>query len=186
MKTLILGGARSGKSALAEQLAARSQLPVTCIVTARALDPAMEARIAAHRRRRPAGWQLVEAPLQLAAALRDTAQPERCLLVDCLAVWLSNLLVEREQAPDDEIEALHALLPSLPGELLLVSAEAGLGVVPAGALSRAFVDHCGLLHQRLAAGCDRVLLSVAGLPQTLKGALNESPEQPIMRDLANV
>lgn len=172
MRSLILGGARSGKSALAERLAAGSGQPVVYLATAQAHDEEMAERIAHHRAQRPAHWRLVEEPLALAAALQRHAAADRCLLVDCLTLWLSNLLgADDEDALAREREALLAALPTLPGRLLLVSNEVGLGVVPMGALSRRFVDEAGRLHQALAAQCDNVYFVAAGLPLALKGRL---------------
>ena len=172
MRTLILGGARSGKSALAERLAVEAGHEVVYIATAQADDEEMAARIAHHRAQRPSHWLSVEEPLALAAALEAHARPGRCVLVDCLTLWLSNLL----GAPDaarlaQERDALLALLPSVKGQLLLVSNEVGLGVVPMGELTRRFVDEAGRLHQALAAQCERVVFVAAGLPMPLKGSL---------------
>ena len=170
MLQLILGGARSGKSRLAEQLASDSALAVTYIATSQPLDGEMNQRIAQHRQRRPAHWALIEEPLELARVLRDSASAERCLLVDCLTLWLTNLLLlddaERLVA---EREALLQCLESLPGEIIFVSNETGMGVVPLGELTRRYVDEAGWLHQALAARCQRVVLTVAGLPLILKG-----------------
>lgn len=172
MRTLILGGARSGKSALAERLAAATEHPVAYIATAQAHDEEMAARIAHHRARRPAHWQSVEEPLALADALRAHARPGSCVLVDCLTLWLSNLLGADDPARfAREREALLEALPTLPGQVLLVSNEVGLGVVPMGELSRRFVDEAGRLHQALATRCERVLFVAAGLPLVLKGSL---------------
>lgn len=172
MRSLILGGARSGKSALAERLALASAGAVVYIATAQARDGEMAERIAHHRAHRPLEWACVEEPLALADVLRRHARADRCVLVDCLTLWLSNLLgaadascFERERA------ALLDTLPQLPGEILLVSNEVGMGVVPLGELSRRFVDEAGRLHQALAAACDRVIFVAAGLPLTLKGTL---------------
>ncbi|SEP68320.1 adenosylcobinamide kinase /adenosylcobinamide-phosphate guanylyltransferase [Solimonas aquatica] len=170
MRTLILGGARSGKTRLAQQLAADSALAVTYIATAGAGDAEMAARIARHREDRPAHWQTVECPHQLSATLRALAAPERCLLVDCLTLWLSNLLQQSEQTLARECAALGESVSQLPGRIILVANETGLGVVPLGALTRRFVDEAGRLHQQLARRCDEVLLCVAGLPLTLKSA----------------
>ncbi len=170
MIELILGGARSGKSRLAERLAGESGLPVTYIATSQPLDGEMSARIAQHRARRPAGWALVEEPLALAAVLREHASPERCLLVDCLTLWLTNLLMLDDTTRlAAERDALLDCLAALPGRVLLVSNETGLGVVPLGELSRRYVDEAGWLHQALAERCGRVVFTVAGLPMTLKG-----------------
>ncbi len=171
MQTLILGGARSGKSALAERLAGDSGRDVVYIATAQPGDGEMAERIAHHRARRPARWLIVEEPLRLAAALQAYARPERCVLVDCLTLWLSNLLGAGGPALADERDALLRLLPELPGTIVLVSNEVGLGVVPMGELSRRFVDEAGRLHQSLAARCQRVLFVAAGLPLALKGNL---------------
>lgn len=170
MLQLILGGARSGKSRLAEKLAADSGLPVTYIATSQPLDGEMNARVAQHRARRPAEWALVEEPLALARVLREHAAPDRCLLVDCLTLWLTNLLMLDD--PDQlnaERDALLDSLAALPGEIIFVSNETGMGVVPLGELTRRYVDEAGWLHQALAERCQRVVLTVAGLPLTLKG-----------------
>lgn len=171
MIELILGGARSGKSRLAERLAVESGLAVTYIATSQPLDGEMNERIAHHRARRPDSWALVEEPLALASVLREHARTDRCLLVDCLTLWLTNLLMLDDQARlIDEREALLECVAELPGRVLLVSNETGLGVVPLGELTRRYVDEAGLLHQALAERCQRVVFTVAGLPMILKGA----------------
>ncbi|CAD2265330.1 MAG: bifunctional adenosylcobinamide kinase/adenosylcobinamide-phosphate guanylyltransferase [Pseudomonas stutzeri] len=171
MLELILGGARSGKSRFAERLAAESGLAVTYIATSQALDGEMSARIAHHRQRRPVHWSLVEEPLQLARVLREQAAPQRCLLVDCLTLWLTNLLMLEDAARLAEArDALLECLPELPGRIILVSNETGLGVVPLGELTRRYVDEAGWLHQAVADRAQRVTFMVAGLPMTLKGA----------------
>ena len=171
MGELILGGARSGKSRWAEKLAADSGLPVTYIATSQALDGEMSARIRQHRERRPADWTLVEEPLELARVLQELASPERCLLVDCLTLWLTNLLMlDDESRLLAEREALLECLAALPGRIILVSNETGLGVVPLGELTRRYVDESGWLHQAIAERCQRVIFTVAGLPMLLKGA----------------
>ncbi|MHB9119094.1 MAG: bifunctional adenosylcobinamide kinase/adenosylcobinamide-phosphate guanylyltransferase [Burkholderiales bacterium] len=170
MKELILGGARSGKSALAEKRARESGLDVAYIATATAGDGEMAQRIAHHRARRPEGWALVEEPIRLAAALQQHAAAGRCLLVDCLTLWLNNLLAEADEAVfRRERDALLAALPGLPGRILLVSNEVGMGIVPLGELSRRFCDEAGRLHQELAQVCGRVTFVAAGLPLILKG-----------------
>lgn len=177
---LILGGARSGKSREAERRASASGLPVSVIVTAEALDAEMSARIRRHQADRPAHWRTIEAPLALAAALRAEAAPERCVVVDCLSLWLNNLLVDAEQlAPGADAEelplfareraALLAILPSLPGRIILVANEVGLGLVPLHPLGRLFRDEAGRLNQAIAALSDEVLFVTAGLPLQLKG-----------------
>lgn len=170
MRQLILGGVRSGKSRLAEKMAADSGLPVCYVATAMAGDAEMAARIAAHRARRPAGWCTVEAGAALGAVLRQEDAPGRVLLVDCLTLWLSNLLGANDDAlPGREMDALLATLPSLRGDVIMIANETGLGVMPANALARRFCDEAGRLNQRLGALCDRVTFVAAGLPLVLKG-----------------
>lgn len=170
MLQLILGGARSGKSRLAEKLAADSALRVTYIATSQPLDGEMNQRVASHRARRPEHWGLVEEPIELARVLREKAAPDCCLLVDCLTLWLTNLLMlDNPERLLQERESLLDSLAGLPGEIIFVSNETGLGVVPLGELTRRYVDEAGLLHQALAERCQRVVLAVAGLPLTLKG-----------------
>lgn len=170
MKELILGGARSGKSALAQQRAIASGLRVTYIATATAGDDEMRARIQRHQLERPAEWELIEEPIALADALQQSAAPERCLIVDCLTLWLTNLLgFATESELQQQRQALLDLLPQLPGHIILVSNEINMGVVPMGELSRRFCDEAGWLHQALAQQCQRVTLTVAGLPLVLKG-----------------
>ncbi|QFU11657.1 Bifunctional adenosylcobalamin biosynthesis protein CobP [Stutzerimonas frequens] len=171
MLELILGGARSGKSRFAERLAAESGLAVTYIATSQALDGEMTERIAHHRERRPAHWALVEEPLQLARVLCEQAAAERCLLIDCLTLWLTNLLMLDDPARlAEERDALLECLDGLPGRVLLVSNETGLGVVPLGELTRRYVDEAGWLHQAVAERAQRVTFMIAGLPMTLKDA----------------
>jgi adenosylcobinamide kinase / adenosylcobinamide-phosphate guanylyltransferase len=170
MKELILGGVRSGKSRLAEQRARSTGLEVVYVATAVAAgDAELEERIRQHRLRRPAEWTLVEEPLALGRTLRVHARAERCLIVECLTLWLTNLLCTAPERLEPERLSLLETLPALAGVIILVSNETGLGVVPQGELSRRFVDLSGELHQRLAAMCDRVSLTVAGLPHLLKG-----------------
>jgi adenosylcobinamide kinase/adenosylcobinamide-phosphate guanylyltransferase len=181
MRELILGGARSGKSRLAEALAEQSGCEVIYIATAAvdqsADDPEMVERIRWHQQQRPAHWQTLEEPLHLAAALQQSAAAGRLLLVDCLTLWLSNLLsaaVDKSAAQIDEAlftserAALLQLLPELPGDIILVSNEVGQGIVPLGELTRRFCDESGRLHQEIARICDRVTFVTAGLPMRLK------------------
>jgi adenosylcobinamide kinase/adenosylcobinamide-phosphate guanylyltransferase len=165
---LILGGARSGKSVLAEARAKASGLDMVYLATATAGDDEMSSRIAHHRQRRGADWQLVEEPVALAAALRSHQGEGRCVVVDCLTLWLSNCLHEDCWQP--ESAALLDTLPELSGHVILVSNETGLGVVPLGELTRRFVDESGYLHQRVAQLCQQVTLTVAGLPVSLKSS----------------
>jgi adenosylcobinamide kinase/adenosylcobinamide-phosphate guanylyltransferase len=171
MKELILGGVRSGKSRLAEQRARSNGLDVIYIATAMGgLDRELDERIRRHRERRFASWTLVEEPLALGAVLSAHARMERCLVVDCLTLWVTNLLgAAGDRLERERLDLLQAL-PELPGHTILVSNETGLGVVPLGELSRRFIDVSGELHQNLARLCDRVTLVVAGLPVKLKDA----------------
>ena len=165
--TLVLGGARSGKSAFAEALVLRSGLRPLYLATAQALDEEMRRRVEHHRRGRGDAWTLVEEPIELADALRAESRPDRAILVDCLTLWLTNLLLA-ERDPDLEADRLLAALTALPGPVVLVSNEVGQGIVPANALARRFVEEAGSLHQRLAAAAQSVVLVTAGLPQHLK------------------
>jgi adenosylcobinamide kinase/adenosylcobinamide-phosphate guanylyltransferase len=182
-RTLLLGGARSGKSGLAERIARESGKDVVYVATSYAGDTEMSARIEHHRARRPAEWKTVEEPTALAATLRILCAPERIVLVDCLTLWLTNLLFSTQQDfPEvgpvdlpplfvDERAALLDWLDSADaGDVVFVSNETGMGIVPYGAVSRAFVDEAGRLNQDVAARCERVLFVAAGLPLVLKGA----------------
>ncbi len=165
--TLVLGGARSGKSRHAEAMVESQPGPCVYLATARAGDSEMAARIAAHRARRGGRWSTVEEPLDVVAALSGACGPDRAVLVDCLTLWLSNLLgAERPVAA--ECGRLLTALPELAGPVVFVSNEVGQGVVPDNALARAFVDHAGRLHQDLAAAAQRVVFMTAGLPRQLK------------------
>jgi adenosylcobinamide kinase/adenosylcobinamide-phosphate guanylyltransferase len=164
--TLVLGGARSGKSRHAEALVQAHPPPWTYVATAEAYDQEMRERIAAHRARRPEGWETRDAPLDLAAAIRE-APPGRPVLVDCLTLWLTNVMLA-ERDVEAEMAALVEACAAAPGPLVLVSNEVGLGIVPDNALARRFRDHAGILHQRLALKADRVLFMVAGLPMQVK------------------
>jgi len=182
IRTLIVGGARSGKSAYAEQLAAQSGKDVAYIATAQAGDPEMAARIAHHRQRRDSRWTTVEAPMALGDAIARCSAPEVVVLVDCLTVWLSNLLFSEprdfpevghiEPPPAFEQQRARFLqsLEQAAGDVILVSNEVGLGIVPQGAVSRWFVDEAGRLNQAVAARCERAVFVAAGLPLVLKGA----------------
>ena len=178
---LILGGARSGKSREAERRAAESGLAVTVIATAEALDDEMVARIRRHQADRPTAWRTVEAPVALADTLRRETAPGRCVIVDCLTLWLSNLLAEAHTLPagataEDlplfrrERDALLAALPTLSGHIIFVANEVGLGLVPETPLGRLFRDEAGRLNQVVAALCPRVVFVAAGLPLVLKQA----------------
>ncbi len=165
--TLVLGGARSGKSRHAEAMVESQPGPCIYLASAQAGDCEMAARIAAHRARRGPRWSTVEEPLDLAAALGQACGPDRAVLVDCLTLWLSNLLGAARPVAG-ECEGLLAALPGLAGPVVFVSNEVGQGVVPDNALARAFADHAGRLHQDLAAVAQRVIFMTAGLPRELK------------------
>jgi adenosylcobinamide kinase/adenosylcobinamide-phosphate guanylyltransferase len=165
--TLVLGGARSGKSRYAESLIEALPPPWIYLATAEARDAEMEKRIAAHRARRDHGWRTIEAPHDLPGALSE-APTEAGVLVDCLTLWLSNR-IEAEVDMDREIGALEAALANHDGVVVLVSNEVGSGIVPGNALARRFQDLQGTLNQAIAARASRVILMVAGLPLQLKG-----------------
>ncbi|MBP2603149.1 bifunctional adenosylcobinamide kinase/adenosylcobinamide-phosphate guanylyltransferase [Acinetobacter calcoaceticus] len=170
MLQLILGGARSGKSRLAEQTAIATQLAVTYVATAQALDSEMQKRIAHHQNQRPVHWSVVEEPLFLAKTLKKIDRPNQIILVDCLTLWLTNLLLLDDQNVQEfECEQLIDVLPKLQSQIILVSNETGLGVVPLGEISRRFVDEAGRLHQALGQIADKVMFCVAGFPMILKG-----------------
>jgi len=162
--TLVLGGARSGKSRHAEELIMRAGPPWTYVATAEARDEEMRARIAHHRARRDANWQTLNAPLDLADAISSVTGPT---LIDCLTLWLSNVMLA-ERDVDAESARLLAALSTAPGPLVAVSNEVGLGLVPETPLGRAFRDAQGRLNQRVAAAADRVIFMAAGLPLNLK------------------
>jgi adenosylcobinamide kinase/adenosylcobinamide-phosphate guanylyltransferase len=170
---LILGGARSGKSAYAEKLANEIKLKVTYIATAQIYDAEFGARIQHHKDRRPANWELVEEPHHLAQTLNRLAKPDQCLIVDCLTLWLAQWICADCNPPKDsnwqaEREALLALLPTLAGTVILVSNEVGMGIVPLGEINRQFQDEQGRLNQAVATICNQVTFVAAGLPLTLK------------------
>lgn len=164
--TLVLGGVRSGKSSFAQSLIERAGGGLY-LATAEAGDAEMAARIEAHRKRRGQGWDTLEEPLELAAVLEKHAEPARPILVDCLTLWLSNVMQAGRDA-EAESEKLVKALPGLGGAVVFVSNEVGLGIVPENELARAFRDRAGLLNQRLAAAADLVVFMAAGLPLVLK------------------
>ncbi|MDB5394323.1 MAG: cobinamide kinase / cobinamide phosphate guanyltransferase family protein [Rhodospirillales bacterium] len=163
--TLIIGGARSGKSRHAEQLMAGLPPPWIYIATGQAFDDEMRERIAEHQRRRSDDWRTIEAPIDLAAALAQT--PELPVLVDCLTLWLTNLMLGEHDLPA-AISALETTLGQRRAPTLLVSNEVGMGIVPEKPLGRRFRDEAGRLNQRMAAKAGCVLLMVAGIPMTVK------------------
>ena len=169
MITLVLGGARSGKSRFAQQLASSNKLPVVYIATATAIDAEMATRIEHHQHNRPSEWRTRECPLNLAAALQEETQQPQTILVDCLTLWLNNQLFNN---PEQDFSVLfNQLIDSLQtnnANLIFVANEVGLGVIPLGAISRTFVDEAGRLNQQLAQIADKVFFIAAGLPLVLK------------------
>lgn len=165
--TLVLGGARSGKSLCAERLLTELPGPWAYIATAEPSDDEMRKRIKAHKARRNVGWVQYETPLELADCLENRTRELPCL-VDCLTLWLSNVMHAGRQVPE-ATEVLIAALSKRIAPCIMVSNEVGLGIVPENALARAFRDEAGRLNQRIAAAADRVLFVAAGLTMTLKG-----------------
>jgi adenosyl cobinamide kinase/adenosyl cobinamide phosphate guanylyltransferase len=164
--TLVLGGARSGKSRHAQALAMASPPPWIYLATAEALDEEMRARIAAHRAERGDGWSTVEAPVDLAAGLA-AAPPSAAVVVDCLTLWLSNLMIGHHEI-ERAMANFETALARRMAPTILVSNEVGLGIVPETKLGRAFRDRAGALHQRLAAKAARVHFMVAGIAMIVK------------------
>ena len=174
MITLILGGARSGKSTYAEQLAKDSGLPVTYIATAQVYDDEFKARVAHHQARRPKNWQLIEAPHYLSDALGANNHAGLSLVVDCLTLWLAQCICP-DCAPPEGVDWTRErakfleTLPKLQANIILVSNEVGMGIVPLGEINRQFQDEQGRLNQAVAAIADEVYFVAAGLPIKLKG-----------------
>ena len=168
---LILGGARSGKSRLAEQLAEQSGLIVKYVATATACDNEMAERILSHKQQRPSQWMLIEEPYNLANIIREHSNNQTCLLIDCLTLWLNNCLFQpigNHSWQQAKADFLHAISEA-EGHIILVSNEVGQGIVPLGEVSRQFVDESGWLHQAIAKQSARVIFVTAGIPQVLKG-----------------
>jgi len=167
---LVAGGARSGKSSFAQSLAEERSKQRVFLATAEALDDEMRERISRHQADRDDSWRTVEEPLELAAALEREASSRESVLVDCLTLWLSNLLLA-ERDVEQEVATFVALLERWEGgPLILVSNEVGQGIVPENALARRFRDEAGRLNQRVAAAADEVWRVDFGIPQRLKGA----------------
>ena len=169
---LILGGARSGKSSYAEKLAEASGKEVIYLATAQALDDEMKQRITHHKNNRPSNWTIIEEPLELAQAIKKWASPSRIILVDCLTMWITNLLSQNTETDSEAVSVkVDQLIKSLPknsGSIIFVSNEVSMGVIPMGELTRKYVDESGRLHQQLAQHVDSVTLMVAGLPLIIK------------------
>lgn len=166
--TLVLGGARSGKSRFAESLILQTGKRPVYIATAEPFDDEMRERIKLHREDRGTRWKTLEAPIELVRGIKNESGPERAILVDCLTVWLSNLMAHSRdiKAPCD---TLVYLLKEPRSDIVLVASEVGLGIVPDNRLAREFRDHAGKLNQAIAAIADKVYFIAAGLPITLKG-----------------
>jgi adenosylcobinamide kinase/adenosylcobinamide-phosphate guanylyltransferase len=171
---LVLGGARSGKSRHAEHAVEAAAGGGLYLATAGSGDAEMAARIAEHRARRGPAWTTIEEPLEIARLIEVEARPDRPILVDCLTLWLSNLM-QAERDIDADTERLLAALVGARGPVVLVANEVGLGVVPQTALGRAFRDHAGRLNQRVAAAAERVVFMAAGLPMLLKDTVTAEP-----------
>ncbi|WP_349431814.1 bifunctional adenosylcobinamide kinase/adenosylcobinamide-phosphate guanylyltransferase [Methylomarinum sp. Ch1-1] len=173
MIELVLGGARSGKSRYAERQALAEDKAVIYVATAEVGDDEMQSRIARHRADRPEHWLTVEEPIRLADTIKLYTTDDSCLLIDCLTLWLSNVLFDRRgglqfERFQQEKSALLSVLQRTSGRIIMVSNEVGHGVVPMQKNTRRFVDEAGRLHQDIARICDRVVLVTAGLPQVLK------------------
>ncbi|WP_299180948.1 bifunctional adenosylcobinamide kinase/adenosylcobinamide-phosphate guanylyltransferase [uncultured Neptuniibacter sp.] len=177
MRQLILGGARSGKSRIAQDRVEQLGTPVVYIATAtvRPDDQEMCQRIELHRNNRPKAWQVLEVPVDLPQALARLSGEGKTVLVDCLTLWLTNLLLQNTETMQQGMSELVSVVDDFEGNLILVSNEVGWGIVPMGELSRTFQDNTGRLHQDLAVLVERVSLCVAGIPMDLKnGERNES------------
>ena len=171
-KVFVIGGCRSGKSnhalELAEKMATNDRIFIaTCV----AQDGEMRQRVAKHQQNRNQSWKTIEAPLQLPQAIMDNARTEGVVLVDCLTLWINNLLMENESAPDveNQISKLLRALQSADGTVIMVSNEVGTGIVPENKLARVYRDLVGYVNQEVARSADRVVWVVAGIPVTIKG-----------------
>lgn len=178
MKTLILGGVRSGKSRLAESmakdLAKQTNKSVIYIATASPHDSLddkeMFQRIETHKQHRPKEWIVVEEPIQLAEALKIHANKNNCVIIDCLTLWITNLLMSKDKICFGSVrDEFLKYLENTDNDIFIVSNETGLGIMPMGELTREFGDEAGITNQAVATRCDRVILTVAGLPLVLKG-----------------
>ena len=178
---LVLGGARSGKTGLAERLAMRAGETPLYLATAQALDAEMRDRVKLHQQQRHKRFATLEEPLALSTALKAAAKRHDVILVDCLTLWITNLLVANHNVAE-AVDELAAALPQIDtARIILVSNEVGLGIVPDNAMARMFRDLAGSAHQRLAEICGEVHFIVAGLPMTLKGPrlTESSTEMPV-------
>jgi adenosylcobinamide kinase/adenosylcobinamide-phosphate guanylyltransferase len=164
----IIGGARSGKSRYAEKLASDSRKEVVYVATAQAYDNEMEARIQHHKEQRPDVWQTFEEPIYIDDVISNYNSSSHCILIDCLTLWVTNLLCQNEDVAAYKTILLEALSHT-ESDIILVSNETGMGVVPLGELTRRYCDEAGWLHQEIAAVADQVVLMVAGIPVVIKG-----------------
>ena len=169
---LVLGGARSGKTGFAERLTIRLGQRPAYLATAETLDDEMRERVRTHRQKRPAHFATIEEPLRLANALREAAETHDAILVDCLTLWITNLIIANEPVAEAVDELIAALGEITRSRIIMVTNEVGLGIVPDNAMARLFRDLAGSTHQRIADICPDVYFVVAGLPMVLKG---ESP-----------
>jgi len=167
--TLILGGARSGKSVFGEKLALNKDSKPIYIFTAQSFDKEMDERIRIHKdRRKKQPWQDVEATINLPSAISELSKKQKVILVDCLSLWLTNLMMNGRNI-DKDIKKFVNELENSPSDIILISSEVGLGIVPDNEMSRIFRDHLGLLHQKVAAISETVIMMVAGIPMVVKG-----------------
>ena len=174
MKTLILGGVRSGKSRLAESLAGKSGKNVLYIATATADDKEMQTRIETHKQNRSIDCLVVEEPIHLAQVIKNHINQDYCILVDCLTLWITNLIMlEDKYLLCRERNLFIEVMKDFNKDIIFVSNETSMGIMPLGELTRQFGDEAGVTNQLVAALCDRVVLTVAGLPLTLKGNMHE-------------
>jgi len=174
MKTLILGGVRSGKSRLAESLAGKSGKKALYIATGTAGDKEMQARIETHKKNRSIDCLVVEEPIHLAQIIQNHINQDYCMLVDCLTLWITNLLMHEDKTLlFRERDQLIQVMKDFNKDIIFVSNETSMGIMPLGELTRQFGDEAGITNQLMAAFCDRVVLTVAGLPLTLKGNMHE-------------
>ncbi len=171
---LVLGGARSGKTGFAERLAMRAGTRPAYLATAQALDAEMRERVESHKQQRALAFATIEEPLRLSAAIAQAAKSHDAILVDCLTLWITNLIVANENVAAAVDELLATLATTTSARVILVSNEVGLGIVPDNAMARLFRDLAGSAHQRIAEICDDAYFVVAGLPMVLKGSAPEA------------
>ena len=176
---LVLGGARSGKTAFAERLAMREGQKPAYLATAEALDGEMRERVESHQRGRAGRFETIEEPLALSRAIVEASARHDVILVDCLTLWITNMLMAEVDVAGAVEELAATLLEVRNAKIVLVSNEVGLGIVPDNAMARTFRDLAGSAHQRLAEVCDDVYFIIAGLPMTLKGEAPGSAEPRI-------